>query len=197
MDVSLVLAHPKQDSLNHGIADAVADELRSLSHRVAFHDLYAEGFDPVLLEGETQGEPTLDPLVELHRGEVAMAEGMVLVHPNWWGQPPAILKGWVDRVLVPRVAYEFSPDDPAGAGAPSGLLRAGWAVVLNTTDTPRERELREFGDPLAGLWRDCILRYCGVKRFERRAFGVVATSTARERAAWLEEARSAVRLCLP
>jgi putative NADPH-quinone reductase len=107
----------------------------------------------VLPEREMRGGPSRDPLVELHRREIALAEGIVLIHPegivlihpNWWGQPPTILKGWVDRVLVPRVAHEFAPDDPAGAGAPAGLLRAGWAVVLNTTDAPRERELREFG----------------------------------------------------
>lgn len=44
-------------------------------------------------------------------------------------------------------------------------------MVFNTTDTPRERELQEFGDPLEGLRRDCILRYCGVRRLERRVFG--------------------------
>ena len=197
MDISLVLAHPGRGSLNHALADVATDELRSRGHRVAYHDLYAEGFDPVLPESEMRGEPTRDPLVERHRGEIALAGGIVLVHPNWWGQPPAVMKGWVDRVLVPRVGYEFAPDDPAGGGIPIGLLRAGWAVVLNTTDTSRDRELEEFGDPLEGLWRNCVLSYCGVKRFERRAFGVVATSTGEERAAWLEEARSAVRLHLP
>jgi putative NADPH-quinone reductase len=194
MDVSLVLAHPRPGGLNHALADAAADELHSLGHRVAYHDLYAEGFDPVLPEAEMRGGPSRDTLVELHRGEIARAGGIVLVHTNWWGQPPAVMKGWVDRVLVPGVTYEFAPDDPAGAGTPAGLLRAGWAVVLNTTDTPRERELREFGDSLERLWRDCVLRYCGVKRFERRAFGVVATSTEEEWSAWLAEARSAGRL---
>lgn len=196
MHVSLILAHPKRGSLNHALAGAVGEELRTLGHAVAYHDLYAEGFDPILPEGEMWGKPSRDPLVERHRGEITLAGGMVLVHPNWWGQPPAVMKGWVDRVLVPRVAYEFAPDDPSGGGAPAGLLRTEWAVILNTTDTPRERELEEFGDPLEGLWRDCILRYCGVERFERRVFGVVATSTDEERAAWLEEARSIVRLRL-
>lgn len=196
MPVSLILAHPRRGSLNHAVAEAVEEELRTRGHPVAYHDLYAEGFDPVLPEGEMWGEPSYDPLIELHREEIALAGGIVLVHPNWWGQPPAVLKGWVDRVLVPRVAYEFAPDDPTGGGVPAGLLRAEWAVVFNTTDTPRERELEEFGDPLEGLWRDCVLRYCGVRRFERRVFGVVATSTEEERDAWLAEARSSVRLHL-
>ena len=64
MDISLVLAHPGRGSLNHALADVATDELRSRGHRVAYHDLYAEGFDSVLPEDEMRGEPTRDPLVE-------------------------------------------------------------------------------------------------------------------------------------
>ncbi|WP_353479750.1 NAD(P)H-dependent oxidoreductase [Streptomyces sp. ALI-76-A] len=69
---------------------------------------------------------------------------MVFVHPNWWGMPPAVLVGWVQRVLAPGVAYRLG----TAAGEPAGLLKAGKALVLNMSDTPADREESEFGDPL-------------------------------------------------
>jgi len=54
------------------------------------------------------------------------ASGIVIVHPNWWGQPPAILKGWVDRVLRPGVAYEFTEGDQ-GKVSPKIAQGAGGA----------------------------------------------------------------------
>jgi putative NADPH-quinone reductase len=102
--------------------------------------------------------------------------------------PPAILKGWIDRVLRPGTAYRFAEGD-SGEGVPDGLLAARSALVLNTSNTPALREQEEFGDPLERLWRDCIFRFCGVPVFRRRMFGVVVTSSEVERHGWLREVR--------
>ena len=105
------------------------------------------------------------------------------MHPNWWGQPPAILKGWIDRVLRQGVAYEFGP-----AGRRSALLTGKTAVVLTTSNTPRDDELRLFGDPLENLWKNCVFGFCGVRSFWRRNFESVVLSTPQQRADWLGEA---------
>lgn len=157
-------------------------------HEASFHDLCAEGFDALLPPGEADRDAALPPAVAAYRGEIASGDGIVIVHPNWWGRPPAILKGWIDRVLRVGVAYKFEEGD-SGEGLPLGLLRAKAAVVLNTSNTPAEREQRVFGDPLQALWRDCIFSLCGVEVFEGRMFGVVVTSTLQERLSWLEEVR--------
>ena len=196
MNVSVILAHPDEGSLNHAIAAAAAGELRSNGHTVFLHDLYLEGFDGVLPAGEIPREAQLPRAIELHCREIASADGIVIVHPNWWGQPPAILKGWVDRVLRPGVAYEFAEGD-SGDGIPIGLLRARTAVVFNTSNTPEAREARAFGDPLETLWRRCVFDLCGVKDFRRRTFGVVVTSTLDERKRWLEDVRRMVRESFP
>jgi len=52
-------------------------------------------------------DAALPDAIKQHCEEIALVDGIVIVHPNWWGQPPAILKGWVDRVIRPGVAYEF------------------------------------------------------------------------------------------
>lgn len=193
MRISLILCHPYPRSLNHALAERVADEVRALGHELVFHDLYAERFDPVITGRELVADDvTIDTLVEQHCAEIRAADGIAIVHPNWWGMPPAVMKGWIDRVLRPGVAYEFADDDD-GSGVPTGLLQARTAIVLNTSNTPEARETAVFGDPLETLWKNCVFGFCGVRDVRRRMFRVVASSTAAERAGWLEEAAALVR----
>jgi putative NADPH-quinone reductase len=102
--------------------------------------------------------------------------------------PPAVLTGWIDRVVRPGVAYRFEEGD-SGEGVPVGLLPARAALVFNTSNTNPERERAVLGDPLELIWRRCVFGLCGVKEFVRRTFGVIVTSTEHQRQAWLAEAR--------
>ena len=181
----MILAHPTPGSFNHAIAETVVNTLERMGHAGFFHDLYSEGFDPILPSEEILGDD-LDPVISEYCEQLATADGIVLIHPNWWGMPPAILKGWVDRVVRPEVAYRFEEGD-SGEGIPVGLLKAKAAVIFNTSNTPEKREQGVFGDPLENLWKTCIFDLCGVKEFHRRNFGVVVTSTEEERKGWLEE----------
>ncbi|MDF1536870.1 MAG: NAD(P)H-dependent oxidoreductase [bacterium] len=196
MNVLVILAHPTPGSFNHAIAETVVLTLERLGHSGVFHDLYAERFDPVLPTDEIVRDVVLDPMVAEHCQQLAAADGIVLVHPNWWGMPPAILKGWVDRVVRPGVAYEFEEGD-GGEGVPVGLLKAKTAVVFNTSNTPEKREQEVFGDPLKNLWKTCIFDLCGVTEFHRRNFGVVVTSTEEERKVWLEETSELIARIFP
>jgi len=196
MRVSVILAHPTPGSFNHAIAQTAVDELLRDGHEVSFHDLYHEGFFPVLLGDEINTDAGLPREIEVHCEEIERADGIVVVHPNWWGSPPAILKGWVDRVMRPRVAYNFLDGD-SGEGVPQGLLKARTAIVLNTANTPPERETAVFGDPLDLIWRRCVFGLCGVADVRRRVFSVVVTSTPQQREAWLAEVRDLVRASFP
>ena len=118
------------------------------------------------------------------------------MHPNWWGQPPAILKGWVDRVIRPGVAYQFLEGD-SGEGVPCGLLAARTAVVFNTSNTDADREKTVFGDPLETIWKNCIFGLCGVREFQRQTYSVLVTSTPQERASWLEDVRAVIDRYFP
>jgi NAD(P)H dehydrogenase (quinone) len=191
LPILLVVAHPDKRSFNRAIADTVAQTLRDFGHTVLFHDLYEEGFAPLLPLGEIQKGAVSDPLIVSHCKDLAAADGIVIVHPNWWGQPPAILKGWVDRVIRPGIAYEFLEGD-GGEGVPIGLLKARAALVFNTSNTPRRRETEVFGDPLETIWKNCIFGLCGVDNFYRKTFEVVVTSTPEQRDSWLSEVRETV-----
>jgi putative NADPH-quinone reductase len=191
MSISVILAHPDPSSFNHAIAQATVERLERNGHEVFFHDLYAEHFEPLLVAGESGRDAVLPPAVKGHCDEIRQAKGIIVIHPNWWGQPPAILKGWIDRVIRPGVAYEFVEGD-SGEGVPRGLLAADVALVFNTANTMPERELQVFGDPLETIWGNCIFGLCGVRTFHRRTFSVVVTSTAEERKQWLDEVRATV-----
>lgn len=187
MKVLVVLGHQRSGSFCHAIAQAVVEQLRADGHETIFHDLYAEGFDPILREEELLKEPRLDPVVRRHADELMSCDGYVVIHPNWWGQPPAILKGWVDRVIRQGEAYRFGPQ-----GLIPGLVGRR-AVVFTTSNTPRDQELSLYGDPLENLWKTCIFGFCGVEDFVRRNFESVILSTAEQRAGWLNDARQLVR----
>ncbi|WP_327167413.1 NAD(P)H-dependent oxidoreductase [Streptomyces subrutilus] len=190
MRAGVYLAHPRPGSFNHAVFEAVVDELRARGAEVSAHDLYAEGFEPMLAAAETgtveSAAPAHDAQVELYRAELAALDVLVFVHPNWWGMPPAVLTGWVQRVLAPGIAYKLGSPE----GEPAGLLTAGRALVLNTSDTPLDREENEFGDPLQRIWAACVLPYVGISDVRRTVFRTVTDSDTGQRAGWLARARA-------
>ncbi|MGV8057649.1 MAG: NAD(P)H-dependent oxidoreductase [Smithellaceae bacterium] len=196
MQISLILAHPDSGSFNHAIAQKAVEAIKTNGHKVFFHNLYSEIFDPLLNKHEIAKDATLPPAIQKHCTEIAAADGIIIVHPNWWGQPPAILKGWVDRVIRPGVAYEFLEGDN-GEGVPKGLLRARTALVFNTSNTESKREKDVFGDPLETIWKHCIFDLCGIKNFHRRMFSIVVTSTENERKKWLDSVRQDIDRFFP
>lgn len=189
----VVVAHPAPGSFNHAIAASIATGFRDADFEVRVRDLYEEGFDPLLTakDLDTTRVPSeiyahaADGIVSQHRRDLVAATALAVVHPNWWGKPPAIMAGWIDRVLIPGVAYTL--DDPVGL--PTSLLQLQSLFVVNTSDTTAEREAALFGDPLQLIWERCVSSYLGEPAFERRVLRTVADSTPEERAQWLTSAR--------
>lgn len=98
---AVILCHPDPKSFNRAIADTYSDAVRKLGHEVVLRDLYAMGFDPILKANE---RPTLKDFqisedVEEEIGLIADCDVFVLVYPIWFGTPPALLKGYVERVF--------------------------------------------------------------------------------------------------
>jgi NAD(P)H dehydrogenase (quinone) len=191
MNIYVLIGHQRQGSFCHAIAAAAVEELKAAGHDVVYHDLYAEGFDPILPDEEIPKGSSLDPIVAQHCREVTAADGYLVVHPNWWAMPLAILKGWIDRVWRQGVIYRFGPN-----GVES-LVAGRRAVVFTTSNTPRDDELRLFGDPLENLWKVCIFQFVGINDFLRRNFESIIMSTPDQRQAWLDEVRTLVRERFP
>jgi NAD(P)H dehydrogenase (quinone) len=138
MTVSVILAHPYEKSFNHAIYNTVINELKNDNHKIYAHDLYKENFNPIMTCEELGTDASSDPLVQKYTEELIESDGIIFIHPNWWGEPPAILKGYIDRIFRPPHAYEFSEGD-SGGGIPTGKLTDKIALVLNTSNTETDR----------------------------------------------------------
>lgn len=196
MKVLVILAHPNNQSFNHAIANECRNRLIENGHSVLFHDLHEERFDPIITNAEIPKNGKFNELVKTHCDDLVQSDGIIIVHPNWWGQPPAILKGWIDRIIRPGIAYEFMDGDN-GEGIPIGLLTARTGIVLNTSNTSEKRENEIFGDPLETIWKNCIFDFCGVKQFERKIYRIVVTSDIEQRLQWLKETRDLIDKYFP
>ena len=113
MRALVVYAHPSPDSLTHALYEAATAALAAAGHEVVGLDLYAEELVPAMSEAERRAyhsdQPILDATVARHAELVRWADALVFVYPTWWMGLPAILKGWLERVLVPGVAFHLDP----------------------------------------------------------------------------------------
>jgi NAD(P)H dehydrogenase (quinone) len=192
VEVLEVLCHPQAGSLNHAAAEIARAALTAAGHVVYFHDLYAEGFDPVLSAAELKRAYSFDPLVQACSNELESAGGILFVHPEWWGGPPALLKGWIERVFRPGLAYEV--DEGEGENRTTrGLLGGRRALVLATTDRPGLAAAERDKRALEAFWGDAVLGYCGITAQRLSVLHSVRHLANAERKAWLQEsARLAV-----
>ena len=188
MKILLILGHPKPNSLNHTIAEKSVLVLKELGHEVIFHDLYQEHFDPVLPMGEENlPEDELPEFLKEYLRHFKEAGGVVFVHPNWWGGPPAILRGWIDRVIRTNSCYNFTKEGV--------VSHVGGKVVqiFSTSNTPHDIEINVYGDPIENFWKVIVFGLLGTKSFERRNFDSVVLSTLEERQGWLVEVEAILK----
>ncbi len=185
MNVLVVLAHPNPDSFNHAVAHRAVDTLQSVGHEVQLLDLYALGFKAAMSADERvayhSDEPVLDPLVAAHVELLRRADTLVFVYPTWWSSLPAILKGWLERVMVPGVAFVF---DDAGK-VQSALTHVRRIVGISTYGSPR-MYVRAINDNGRRTLTRALRLTCGL-RTRCRWLGLYAidTATAAERTAFL------------
>lgn len=137
MRVVLVVAHPDPNSFSHAIASTATAALTRAGHAVTVLDLYAEEFRAAMSLDERLAyhseRPILDPMAERHAGIVKHAEALVFIYPTWWSTVPAILKGWLERVMVPGVGFVFDEKQHVRRG----LTHVHRIVGISTYGSPR------------------------------------------------------------
>jgi NAD(P)H dehydrogenase (quinone) len=152
----IVYANPAPDSFDNSIVDAYVEVVRDQGHRFEIRDLYQLNFDPVLKADERPGcagwKPRADVVEELDH--VRSAEVIVLVYPIWYGLPPAILKGYVDRVLGSGYSFRDVRDQkghPLLVGKPLVSFSTSGLPLSWLSDKGQVLSLREIFDVY--LWR--------------------------------------------
>ena len=112
MRALVIYCHPSESSFNAAIRDLVCERLRATGAKIRLHDLYGENFQPVLTRQEWQDylDPALNTApVSWDVEALRWCDTLIFVYPTWWYGPPAMLKGWLDRVMLPEVAF-LMPD---------------------------------------------------------------------------------------
>jgi len=131
MRVLVLYAHPLETSFNAALHAQVLTTLRLRGHKVDNCDLYAESFDPLLSKQDVIEYNDVSAnrrRVESYVDRLLAANALVLIYPVWNEGFPAILKGFLDRVLLPGVSFNRGPD---GAVAP-GLLNINKLAAVCT-----------------------------------------------------------------
>lgn len=138
MRALVVYCHPKEGSFNAAIRDLVLSKLEHAGAEVRLCDLYARGFDPTLPACELDMYLDCPDNVEPVSRDVAdlrWADTLIFVYPTWWYGLPAMLKGWLDRVLLPDVA--FLMPDAENADIRPGLTNITRLGVFTTCGASR------------------------------------------------------------
>jgi NAD(P)H dehydrogenase (quinone) len=137
MKVLVVYCHPMPESFCAAVRDAVLASLQTAGHETRLVDLYGENFNPVMPVDERrryQDGPPGDPGLAPHVERLVWAEALVFVYPTWWYGLPAMLKGWLDRVVATDVAFTLPPD---GGTIRPLLTRIRYIAVVTTCGAPR------------------------------------------------------------
>ena len=177
MRVLIVHAHPEPQSFNAALTRTAAAALRGAGHDVTVSDLYADHFDPVAgrhdflrvadasrfhyqsEQAHAAANHSFAPDLRREQARLLSADLLVLQFPLWWGAPPAILKGWLERVLAYGIAYVD------GRRFTSGLFKGRRAMMSVTTGGTPERFRPDdvYGNIDQVLWpvRRLALEYMG------------------------------------
>jgi putative NADPH-quinone reductase len=186
----VVLCHPNRSGFNQAVAEAARQALNA-THAVDFLDLYKEDFNPVLPADELPRKFSFDVTTQKYNDLVKNASVYVFAHPDWWGGPPALLKGFIDRVFRPGVAYEFEGYEFLSKKK-AALLEGRKALVFTTTDYAKP----EGEDPSAVIWKKNVFAYCGIDDARVHTFYETYNSTYEARHAWIVDVGNKVAAAL-
>lgn len=183
----VVDAHPSADSLCASLAAAYVEEARSAGAPVRSLVLRDLAFDPILHQGYRAEQPLEPDLVDASEAILA-ARHLVFVYPTWWGTYPALLKGFLDRVLLPGFAFRFT-----GPAAWDKLLTGRSARLVVTLDWPVWAHHLIQGAPGRKAMARATLGFCGVGPVRATELSPAGRADERQREAFFARVRADAR----
>ncbi|HEX7714678.1 MAG TPA: NAD(P)H-dependent oxidoreductase [Bacillota bacterium] len=185
MHCLMIYAHPGEKSLSGALGQAFLEGLRAKGHSAEVIDLYREQFDPALAADElyTREGFQISTPVKAYQEQLQKADIIALAFPTWWQGTPAILKGFLDRVLTPGVAFEYQ------GRKPKGLFTDKVAVILNCYDASAFEVRSVNGDRAFKVLQKDVFGTCGIRKIFRVSVFSAGTSSERYRRKMLESAR--------
>jgi putative NADPH-quinone reductase/1,4-dihydroxy-2-naphthoate octaprenyltransferase len=178
--VLIIIGHPRRQSLCQALASAYGSGARRAGAQVRELRLAELRFDPNVRSFDPSVQPVEKGVLQARR-LITWADHIVFVYPTWWGTMPALLKGFLDRVLAP--GFAFAETDRGFAP----LLGGRSAELLTTMDTPRWVYRWIYGAPGHKAMARAILGFCGIEIARVTSFGPVKDSNLEQRQGWLEQ----------
>jgi len=150
----IIYAHPDTEGYCKEI-------LKEIKKKVDWEvlDLYKMKYDPVLHEEElyTKKNSEMSKLTKKIQNKIKKADKLIFIYPNWWNSPPAILKGFVDKIFTSHFAFEYRNKIPVG------LLKGKKAAIFATTGATRALSIIFQGDRFIKIMSKDVLKFCGIK----------------------------------
>ncbi|MBT7903655.1 NAD(P)H-dependent oxidoreductase [Candidatus Woesearchaeota archaeon] len=159
MKTLIIFAHPNTKGHSKTILTEIKKYFKSHKLEYELLDLHKIKYDPVLHEEEhyTAGNRNITKQNKEFQQKISDSNNLIFIYPIWWGTMPAILKGFFDKILTPRFAYEYKNK------IPTGLLKGKQATIFMTTGAKRWMTRIFMGDRSKKHIESDILRFCGIK----------------------------------
>lgn len=185
----IVTSHPYDGSFCHALMSAVRAGAQNAGQEVDLIDLEADGFDPVMhskdligfLKHQAQDEQALDYIRRIKE-----ADHLVLVFPIWWELMPAMMKGFIDKVVFPGETFDY---DKSATGMRSLLDNLQSTTIITTMNTPRSIYRWVFGDAVQRALVRGTFKKMGLKHVRWMSCNMVKKSSDDQRAKWLATAQ--------
>lgn len=181
MKVLVILGHPRKDSYCAAVAEAYVRGAKEASMEVAYLQLADMHFEMNVVVPSPQYQYLEDDIIKAQE-LIKWADHLVFVFPTWWGNMPALLKGFLDRTLTPGFAFrEIQPD------AFDKLLSQRTAQIITTMDTPVLVDRFLNGAPAVKALTNATLKFCGVKPVRKLLLSPIKHSTEAKKQQWLTD----------
>lgn len=180
--VLIINGHPNEGSFNFGVANAYENGARSVGAEVKHLVVSELKFNPNLEFGYQKRTP-LEPDLIAAWEAIQWAEHLVWVHPVWWGGLPAIMKGFIDRLFLPSMAFQYRENSIQW----DKLLKGKTAHIITTLDQPSWYYRLVYGRPSVNQLKKSTLEFCGISPVKVTYLGIVKTSDFNVRKKWLEK----------
>ncbi|WP_166923533.1 NAD(P)H-dependent oxidoreductase [Flavobacterium poyangense] len=181
-NILIINGHPNAKSFNFAIADAYkkgALDSKAAVETITIVDLK---FSPNLQFGY-QERTELEPDLLESWEKIQKADHLVWIHPVWWGGLPAITKGFIDRLFLPGMAFQYRENSVWW----DKLLKGKTAHIITTLDQPGWYYRLFYGRPSVNQLKKATLEFCGIKPVKVSYIGIVKTGNGLQRAKWLEQ----------
>ena len=179
-NILILNGHPNPSSFNFALAEAYktgALKANAIVETISISDLK---FNPNLAHG-FQKRMDLEPDLLDAWEKIKKADHLVWIHPVWWGGLPAITKGFIDRLFLPGMAFQYRKKSVWW----DKLLKGKTAHIITTLDQPSWYYRLVYGRPSVNQLKKSTLEFCGVKPVKVTYVGIVKTSDEKQREKWL------------